>query len=278
MARYLVTGASTGIGAAAVRKLDGEGHNVFAGLRDLADADGIGHVSARVRPIVLDVTSDSSIAAAAAEIEESVGAQGLDGLVNNAGTGVPGPLETLDLDDLRHQLEVNLVGQVAVTQAMLPLVRRARGRIVFIGSVGGIVATPFAGAYHASKFGIEAIGDVWRQELAPDGIAVIVVEPPAISTPIWAKTVEQLDDLRRRDGAALERYGERLDAFRSSLESADKRGMSPNDVAAVIAKALTARRPRTRYAVGVAGKIATALRPLLPDRVVDRLAARTAKR
>jgi NAD(P)-dependent dehydrogenase (short-subunit alcohol dehydrogenase family) len=120
---------------------------------------------------------------------------GLDGLVNNAGIGVPGPLEGLAADDLREQLEVNVVGQVAVTQAALPLLRQAAGRIVFVGSVGGRLASQFAGPYHASKFAMQAIADVWRQELEPEEIAVVLVEPSTISTPIWDKATERLDSL-----------------------------------------------------------------------------------
>ena len=126
-------------------------------------------------------------------------------MVNNAGVAFPGPLRLLALEDLRRQLEVNVVGQVAVTQAMLPLVRGAGGRIVFVGSVGGILASQFAGAYHASKFAIEAIGDVWRQELDPEGIEVILIEPSAISTPIWSKAIAYLDELQRSSSPRMAR-------------------------------------------------------------------------
>ena len=170
-----------------------------------------------------------------------------------------------------------MVGQVATTQAMLPLVRRASGRIVFVGSVGGILASQFAGAYHASKFAIEAIGDVWRQELEPEGIDVILIEPSAISTPIWSKAIADLDALRQSSSPRMAPYRERLAAFRESLQSADEHGKPPEDVAEVIAQALTAERPDARYVVGAAGKLATALRPLVPDRVADKLAQRTAQ-
>ena len=197
MSCILVTGASSGIGAATALRLDADGHHVFAGVEDVADTATLAGASGRLRVVVLDVTLTASIDAAVDEITSHLAGRGLDGLVNNAGVGFPGPLEVLALDDLRRQLEVNVIGQVATTQAMLPLLRRATGRIVFVGSVGGILASQFAGAYHASKFAIEAIGDVWRQELEPEGIAVILIEPSVISTPIWSKAIDHLDELEQ---------------------------------------------------------------------------------
>ena len=232
---------------------------MFAGVESEADQAPPG-----ARRLVLDVSSEASIASAFAQIDE------LHAVVNNAGIGVPGPLEALPLDALRRQLDVNVVGQVAVTQAALPLIRRADGRIVFVGSVGGILAAQFAGAYHASKFAIEAIADVLRQELDPEGIPVILIEPAVISTPIWDKAIERLDGLE-----VPARYRERLRSFRESLSSADEHGKSPDDVAEVIAEALTTDKPDTRYVVGAAGKVATALRPLIPDRLADKLGERT---
>ena len=188
MKRILITGASSGIGAATALHLDRCGMEVFAAVRALDDGeDALAGASDRLRRISLDVTDAGSIAEAMATVSEHVGGAGLDGLVNNAGIGVPGPLELLSAEDLRRQLDVNVVGQVAVTQAALPLLRAAAGRIVFVGSVGGRLASQFAAAYHASKFAMEAIADAWRQELDPEEIAVILIEPSAISTPIWDK-------------------------------------------------------------------------------------------
>jgi NAD(P)-dependent dehydrogenase (short-subunit alcohol dehydrogenase family) len=195
MASYLVTGASSGIGEATALRLDADGHEVFAAVEPDADPAGLAAASERLSLLALDVALPASIAAAVDEVAGRLAGRGLDGLVNNAGVGFPGPLELLALEDLRRQLEVNVIGQVAMTQAMLPLVRQAGGRIVFVGSVGGILASQFAGAYHASKFAIEAIGDVWRQELEPEGIEVILIEPSAISTPIWSKAIAYLDEL-----------------------------------------------------------------------------------
>jgi NAD(P)-dependent dehydrogenase (short-subunit alcohol dehydrogenase family) len=246
--------------------------HVLAAVRALDDAGGaLAGASDRLQRISLDVTDAGSIA----EAMEHAGGAGLDGLVNNAGIGVPGPLELLSAEDLRRQLDVNVVGQVAVTQAALPLLRAAAGRIVFVGSVGGRLASHFAGAYHASKFAMEAIADSWRQELEPEEIAMILIEPSAISTPIWDKAEERLDALLAGADPRVARYRARLKEFRESLRSADEHGRSPADVAAAIEQALTEERPDTRYVVGAAGKVATALRPLIPDRLADKLAERT---
>jgi NAD(P)-dependent dehydrogenase (short-subunit alcohol dehydrogenase family) len=277
MASYLVTGASSGIGEATALRLDADGHEVFAAVEPDADPAGLAAASERLSLLALDVTLPASIAAAVDEVAGRLAGRGLDGLVNNAGVGFPGPLELLALEDLRRQLEVNVIGQVAMTQAMLPLVRQAGGRIVFVGSVGGMLASQFAGAYHASKFAIEAIGDVWRQELEPEGIEVILIEPSAISTPIWSKAIAYLDELLQSSAPGMVRYRERLTAFRDSLHSADEHGKAPEDVADAIAQALTAKRPNTRYVVGAAGRFAAALRPLIPDRVADKLAERAAQ-
>jgi NAD(P)-dependent dehydrogenase (short-subunit alcohol dehydrogenase family) len=277
MASYLVTGASSGIGEATALRLDADGHEVFAAVEPDSDTAGLATASERLRLLALDVALPASIEAAVEEITGRLAGRGLDGLVNNAGVGFPGPLELLPLDDLRRQLEVNVIGQVATTQAMLPLVRQAAGRIVFVGSVGGILASQFAGAYHASKFAIEAIGDVWRQELEPEGIEVILIEPSAISTPIWSKGITYLGELLQSSSPRMDRYRERLTAFRESLHSADEHGKAPEDVADAIARALTVKKPNARYVVGAAGRFATALRPLIPDRVADKLAERTAQ-
>jgi len=277
MMNVLITGASTGIGAATALALDQQGMRVFAAVEHEAEGRAaLAGASAHLQRVDLDVTSPESMRAAFAEIESALDGAGLHGVVNNAGIGVPGPLETIPLDDLRRQLEVNVLGQVAVTQAALPLVRKASGRVLFVGSVGGILASQFAGAYHASKFAIEAIGDVWRQELDPEGIAVILIEPSAISTPIWDKAIDYLDRLLSRDPGRLAPYRDRLVAFRESLHSADEHGKAPEDVAEVISTALTEKHPDARYVVGGAGKLATALRPLVPDRIADKLAERTA--
>jgi NAD(P)-dependent dehydrogenase (short-subunit alcohol dehydrogenase family) len=276
MRTILVTGASSGIGEATVHHLAGLGMRVFAAVRDPADGDALrtqAQSVGPVLPVVLDVRDGASIARAIDQVRAAVGSEGLAGLVNNAGEGVPGPLEMVDLAQLREQLEVNVVGQVAVTQAALPLLREARGRIVFVGSIGGKVAVQFAGPYNASKYAVEAIGDCLRQELAPDKIAVAIVEPGPISTGIWDKAAERIDDLLTRR-PEVDRYRERLLNLRESLQSADEKGGSPHHVAQVIAKALTASRPASRYPVGTAATLASAIKPWVPDKVYDAVVRR----
>ena len=178
MRSVLITGTSSGIGEATALRLDRAGMRVFAGVRNPADGEALtAKASDRLHPVQIDITDDASVAAAAEEIADVVGDDGLWGLVNNAGAGYPGPMETISIEDLRAQLEVNLVGHVRVTQALLPLLRAANGRLVFVGSVGGRIAFPFAGPYHMTKFAMEALADVWRQELHPDSIEVSLIEP-----------------------------------------------------------------------------------------------------
>lgn len=270
----LVTGASSGIGRATVLHLARSGFHVFAGVRQPDDGYRLeAESTGRISPIQLDVTSTGDIARAAADVEAVVRDDGLVGIVNNAGEGFPGPLEILPIDDLREQLEVNVIGQVAVTQRFLPLLRRATSaRIVFVGSIGGKLAVQFAGAYHASKYAMEAIADSWRQELLDDSIEVTIIEPGTVSTEIWRKAIQQLDELRTIPGAI--RYDERLEEFRRTLHFADKNGMPAAKVAEVVEKALTEDRPSSRYPVGAAARIAYRARPLIPDRVFDKIATR----
>jgi NAD(P)-dependent dehydrogenase (short-subunit alcohol dehydrogenase family) len=276
MRSALVTGASTGIGRATALHLDGKGWRVFAGVRREADAESLRETgSERLVPLTLDVTDAGQIAAAAERIGAETGAAGLDGLVNNAGIAVPGPLETLPIDDFRRQIEVNLTAHLAVTQEMLPQVRTARGRIVFITSIGGLMAFPMFGAYHAAKFGLEAVGDVFRQELRPWGIGVSVIEPGSIATPIWERGLEEVDAIaaRARDGYD-ELYGEAIEAYREVAMKAAARGIAPEKVAAKVEHALSARRPRTRYLIGLDARGQAFLSRVLPDRLIDWLVAR----
>jgi NAD(P)-dependent dehydrogenase (short-subunit alcohol dehydrogenase family) len=231
--------------------------------------------SERLAPLMLDVTDAGQIAAAAERIGREVGEAGLEGLVNNAGIAVPGPLETLPIDDFSRQVEVNLTAHVAVTQAMLPAIRAARGRVVFITSIGGLMAFPMFGAYHAAKFGLEAVCDVFRQELRPWGISVSAIEPGSIATPIWERGDAEVDAIAARAGedhSAL--YGEAIEAYREVARKTGARGIPPEKVAAKIERALSARRPRTRYLVGADARGQALLARLLPDRLLDRLVAR----
>ncbi len=274
MRSVLITGASTGIGRATALRLDAAGWRVFAGVRREEDAAALRSAgSERLVPLIVDVTAADQVAAAA----ERVGAEpgGLDGLVNNAGIAIPGPLETLPLDDFRRQVEVNLTAQVGVTKAMLPAVRRARGRVVFISSIGGRMAVPFNGAYHAAKFGIEAVGDVFRQELRPWGIRVAIVEPGSIDTPIWERGERNADEIEARTGAEQEAlYGQAIERFRKVIRQTAERGIPPEKVAAAIEHALSSGRPRTRYLIGLDAKVQAWARPLIPTPVFDRIVAR----
>jgi NAD(P)-dependent dehydrogenase (short-subunit alcohol dehydrogenase family) len=276
MKSVLITGASTGIGRATALHLAGKGWRVFAGVRKEEDAASLRAAgSERLAPLMLDVTDVGQISAAAERIGTEVGEAGLDGLVNNAGIAVPGPLETLPVDDFRRQVEVNLTAHVAVTQAMLPAIRRARGRIVFITSIGGLMAFPMFGAYHAAKFGLEAVGDVFRQELRPWGVKVAVIEPGSTATPIWERGDAEVDAIARRarDGHT-DLYGEAIAAYREVARKTGARGIPPERVAAKIEHALTARRPHTRYLVGADARGQAFAGRVLPDRLVDWLVAR----
>lgn len=276
MRSALITGASTGIGRATALHLDRAGWRVFAGVRKEEDAASLREAgSERLAPLILDVTDADQIEAAAERIESEVGETGLAGLVNNAGIAVPGPLETLPIDDFRRQVDVNLTAQVAVTQAMLPAIRSARGRIVFITSIGGLMAFPMFGAYHAAKFGLEAVGDVFRQELRPWGIKVAVVEPGSIATPIWERGEAEVDEIadRARDGHR-DLYGKAIDAYREVARKTGARGIPPEKVAVRIEHALSARRPRTRYLVGADARGQAFASRVLPTRLVDWLVAR----
>jgi NAD(P)-dependent dehydrogenase (short-subunit alcohol dehydrogenase family) len=272
----LITGASTGIGRATALHLDRAGWRVFAGVRRDEDAESLREAgSERLAPLMIDVTDPAQIAAAAERIGERVGEAGLDGLVNNAGIAVFGPLETIPVEAFRRQIEVNLTAQLAVTQAMLVAIRRARGRVVFLSSIGGRMALPFGGPYHAAKFGLEAVADCLRQELRPWGIDVAVIEPGSIDTPIWERGLRIADEVAERAPAEQEElYGEAIDRLREAAKRTAQRGIAPQKVAEAIERALTARRPRTRYLVGLDARGQAAISRLLPDRLVDRIAAR----
>lgn len=276
MKSALITGASTGIGRATALWLDTRGWRVYAGVRKEEDAASLQEASSeRLVPLLLDVTDAAAISAAAERVGVEQGRAGLDGLVNNAGIAVPGPLETLPIDDFKRQIEVNLTAQVAVTQAMLPAIRNARGRIVFITSIGGLMAFPMFGAYHAAKFGLEAVGDVFRQELRPWRIPVSVVEPGSIATPIWERGDAEVDAVAERLGEDHDNlYGEASEAYRELARKTGERGIPPEKVAAKIEHALTARRPRTRYLVGADARGQAFASRVLPDRLVDWLVAR----
>ncbi|MET7394199.1 SDR family oxidoreductase [Dactylosporangium sp. NPDC005572] len=276
----LVTGTSSGLGEATALSLARAGFVVYAGVRSQQSAAHIAAGHPAIRPVILDVTVQESIVDAVRRVREETGGAGLHGLVNNAGICVPAPLECVPLDELRAELEVNLIGTIAVTQQFLPLLRMRPavapapgpvGRIVNISSGIGRVAAPFLGAYAASQFAKEGVSDALRRELAPLSVSVSVVEPGAIMTPIWSKvasTASRIVEAAPEEVAA--QYRSRFDGF---IALNDKRARasktSPDAVARVIGHAMTAKRPRTRYRVGPDSWGAAMAARLLPDRALD---------
>lgn len=261
-AGVVVTGASTGIGAAVACRLAEAGYLVFGTVRREEDANGVerhGGVA-----VLLDVTDARGIASARQEIERRLGDQPLCALVNNAGVAAGGPLEHLPLDELRRVLEVNVNGLVAVTQAFLPALRRARGRVVNISSVSGRMALPFGGAYAASKFAVEAVSDVLRRELLPSGVKVIVIQPGSIATPLWDKAAS-VDLEPYRDTA----YASILPRVLAEVLERGRRGLPADAVASAVLAALSSPRPPTRVLVARRPWLVRLMR-LAPDRWIDR--------
>lgn len=254
-----------------------KGWTVLAGVRDpaagerlLAEAVSPG----RVIPLPLEVTDPLQIAQAVERVEQEsaqAGASargGLDALVNNAGIGVGGPLELIAQEDLRRQFDVNVLAQVAVTQALLPALRRAHGRIVFVSSVGGRVATPFLAPYAASKHAVEAIGDALRVELRSSNIQVALLEPGSVTTPIWDKARADAEGVSIPSELQAQ-YGNVPAAMGKALEDTARRGVSPELVAHTIERALTARRMKSRYVIGRDARAMLIAKRLLPDHVFD---------
>ncbi|MGA5128286.1 SDR family oxidoreductase [Streptomyces olivoreticuli] len=272
----LVTGASSGLGRECALHLARAGFHVFAGVRKAADGDELAAVAhGSLTPVRVDVTDDASIATAAKEIAAAVGEDGLWGVVNNAGVCVAAPLECLTTDELRRQLDTNVVGQLAVTRAFLPMLRRSRGRVVNVTSGLGSIAVPYMGAYSAAQFAKEALTDVLRRELRPFGVDVTVVQPGAIVTPIWGKVADA-------GRAALESVPEGVaELYRipfSRFLHQNERGArasstTPAHFSRAVARALTDARPRSRYGVGADVRNFRVLSRVLPDAALDRYLA-----
>lgn len=267
----LITGASTGIGAACAIGCAERGMTVLAGVRDLVAGDALQATGGKaIIPVQLDVTDGESITNAADVVARHVGEAGLYGLVNNAGIAIGSPLELIPLQQLRRQLEVNVVGQIAVTQAVLPLLRRARGRIVNMGSIAGRGTIPMMGPYSASKHALEALTDALRLELYPWGIEVSIIEPGAIATPIWDKSMQISLDVESEmpaDGRHL--YEAAARSVREAVGQAAARAIPADAVVKAVLHALTAKRPRTRYLVGRDAKLRAVMLRWLPDRLQD---------
>jgi len=267
----VVTGSSTGIGAACALHLADVGYRVFAAVRKEADAERLRQKHAAITPILFDVRDGAALRQAVERVSQEVGSAGLRGLVNNAGIAVAAPLEYLPLEDLRLQLEINVVGQLAVTQAFLPLLRQGRGRITFISSISGLVATPMVGAYSASKFALESLADSLRLELKEWGIEVNLIEPGQIATPIWTTSAAAADERQgRMPPEAPARYGWMMRAARVRVGQGAKHGLDPHQVALAVEKALVGPNPKTRYLVGKEGLVVRIL-AALPDRLRDRI-------
>ena len=276
MKHVVVTGASTGIGRSCVEYLAARDFLVWGSVRKQADAgDLIQQFGDRFRPLIFDVTDENAIASSAARVREEIGNQCLAGLINNAGVAESGPLKDIPPDNVRTQLEVNVIGPLLVTQAFLPLLGAAKnaegtpGRIVNMSSVSGKRAMPFLGPYAMSKFALEAQSDALRRELMLYGIDVVVIEPGPIVTPIWDKAAE-IDV----SAYAQSDYFPILQAFQSTTVEMGKQGLPPEEVAKTVYQALTLPRPRTRYVVMKNKWISSTLIALLPDRWLDGLIAR----
>jgi NAD(P)-dependent dehydrogenase (short-subunit alcohol dehydrogenase family) len=276
MKSVVITGSSSGIGRACALALDCKGFRVFAGVRKHGDGEALRQVaSASLIPVRVEVTDSTSIHAMAERVAHDVGDVGLHGLVNNAGTTLPGPIEYLALDDFRHQLEVNLVGQLAVTQALVPLLRRARGRVVNVTSAAGKAGVPLMAPYVAAKHGMEGLSDVMRLEFRRLGIDVAVIEPGFVGTAMGGK-------LQRDTEAAVgalpdegrDRYAAALGKLADAISTHAATGSPPEVVADAVVHALTSDRPHTRYPAGTGAKRMLFMRRMLPDRRFDRIILR----
>jgi NAD(P)-dependent dehydrogenase (short-subunit alcohol dehydrogenase family) len=266
----LITGTSSGIGRASAQALVDRGYRVIAGVRKESDGEELRALAPDlVEPVILDVTDLDAIAA----LPERVGE--IDGLVNNAGLSLAGPLEHLPIEDVKYQLDVMLLAPFALTKAFIPALRRSRGRVVMIGSIGGRTTIPFIGPYNAAKHGIDGLAGSLRQELEPFGVRVALIEPGATKTRIWEKGIESGDKLRDTLPPEGERdYGERITRMRKAAEDSDRRGVPPEKVAKAVVHALTADKPKARYVVGPDARVQALLHTALPDRALDRVLGR----
>ncbi|MEA2430782.1 MAG: hypothetical protein QOF65_1033 [Thermoleophilaceae bacterium] len=265
MPSVLVTGAGRGIGRAVALRLANSGWTVRAGVRRAEDGDALKQAGGSIEPVQLDVTDEGQVAA----LRDVLGGR-LDAVVNNAGSVVSGPIEAVAVADVRKQFELNVVAQVAVTQAVLPLLRESKGRIVFLGSISGRLATPFTGIYNASKFALEGLADTLRMELREWGIRVVLVEPGSIDTDIWRQAHETADEAEAKmTPEHRELYASQSASMRKTIAQTQKRTASPEKVAAAVERALTAPRPRARYLVGADARAGVALRAALPTPALD---------
>ena len=272
MQAILVTGSSSGIGYHTALDLDKRGFHVFAGVRKVADAERLqAEASPRLTPVIMDVTQPEQIEQAIAQIAETVGDAGLFGLINNAGIAVMSPWEFFPAEDLKKQIDVNFMGQVAVTQACIPLLRQAKGRILNMSSVSGLVVFPFFGAYAASKWSLEAFTEGLRQELYPWGIEVISIQPGSIQTPIWEKEAANAQQrMAQFPPEAFALYGHEIEVMQKRVSSSGEDGLPVETLTELIHTALTVKRPKTHYLLAKKGWQTRLLR-ILPARLSDQL-------
>ncbi|MCW2589663.1 MAG: short-chain alcohol dehydrogenase [Mycobacterium sp.] len=268
MPSVLVTGAGRGIGRSIAEHLANQGWDVIAGVRTQLDADAVTATNPqRISAVLLDVTDDAQLD----QLEATLPAR-LDAVVNNAGVVVAGPMEAVSTADWRKQLDVNVIGQLAVTRAVLPRLRRSRGRVVFISSINGQLAFPMMGAYCASKFALEAAAEALRMELRPWGISVVVVEPAQTDTDMWHTAPAMVAETEAAFSPAhRELYARHIAGFKKRIPLSQKMAVAPEKVSAVVERALTTKRPRPRYVVGAAPKVQAALITKLPIAVRDRV-------
>jgi NAD(P)-dependent dehydrogenase (short-subunit alcohol dehydrogenase family) len=268
----VVTGASTGIGRACALDLVKRGFHVFAGVRQESAGTSLEEESGhQLTPLILDITNEEQLRQAVQTVTDALENQPLQGLVNNAGITVHGPLEFVPVADLRRQLEVNVVAQLAVTQGFLPLLRRSRGRVVLMGSVSGLLAVPGFGPYSMSKYALEAMADVLRLELSPWEIQVALIQPGAIDTPIWEKGFSHWDRFEQTAPAAMqELYDAQIKSIRGVAKHSQSQAQTAQVVADAVVHALTSSRPRSRYVVG-GGAGQQKILSKLPDSWRDRL-------
>jgi NAD(P)-dependent dehydrogenase (short-subunit alcohol dehydrogenase family) len=265
----LVTGAASGIGEACTLALAQAGYQVAAGVRKPADGEQLQMINSNnIIPVLLDVTKEEQIASAVENVEKWTGHNGLAGMVNNAGIAVGGPFEFTPITEWRRQMEVNLIGTVAVTQAFIPLLRKASGRIIFNGSIAGIFAAPFRGPYSASKFALEAVVDILRIELKPWNIRVSMIEAGNVSTPIWKRSLEEFEQVSQEyPPEAFDLYGGIIRAMQKAINSKPK-GAPPEAFADLVMHILSTPNPKARYLLGKDAR-SKALMRKLPDHWVD---------
>jgi NAD(P)-dependent dehydrogenase (short-subunit alcohol dehydrogenase family) len=268
MPSVLITGASRGIGRATALRLSAAGWDVTAGVRQEKDAEALTAASTGpIKTVFLDVTDEDHIAGLDAKLPQQ-----LDAIVNSAGIVVGGPVEAVPAAELRRQLEVNVVGQAAVTQVVLPRLRASRGRVIFLSSVSGLISTPMMGPYSASKFALEGLADALRMELAPWGVRVILIEPAQTDTDLWRHADAQLkESVAVLAPAQRELYAKHISGFRKTIPRSQHTAAPADGVAATVEKALTARRPRARYMVGASANVQAKLALATPTRARDAL-------